>query len=214
MTTTSWSWTPPQQSPIGGVSQPKPQDYIGQFYSPITGTSAYLSAGGGLYTPTGEHFGYLSGTQILGAPGTPWAGQQIGTYDPANQVYMGMQGPVQYTPLTQSPGVNYPMNPLGDVLSMPQIQAQADLLSKMASESYMQSLLKPYISETLASIGRSGLPSSSYADRMIADTIANVYLRNMLNILGGYQALTPQITGLAQVYQQPYRTALDFILSF
>jgi len=115
---------------------------------------------------------------------------------------------------TGSSDFNYPMNPLGDAANQPNIQSQNALLTMMQQDPYLSGILQPYLNQAYSSIGQSGMPNSSYTDRMLAETIAPLYMANQQNVLGGYGNLTNQLAQLAATAQEPYQTALNYILSF
>jgi hypothetical protein len=69
---------------------------------------------------------------------------------------------------------------------IPGFQQQANILGGMSTPEGFQQTLQPYINQMMTSLGRSGLPSSSYADRMISDTLGNVYAQNALNLASGW----------------------------
>jgi hypothetical protein len=109
--------------------------------------------------------------------------------------------------------MNYPMNPLADVMGMPNIMAQGTLLGTMMSPEYFNLLATPYIEAAMQDLGaRNILGPSSYGEGMMQGMLGNLWAQNLNNVVGGYQALTPQLSQYAQVYQQPYQTNIDTLL--
>jgi len=178
--------------------------------SPTGGAPA---AGYNMYNPnTGAvspYSGAYPGQGGLNAAGNPISGTTPAATDPAAAAAAaGIPG-------TGTGGqFNYPMNPLADAASQPNIMAQNSLLAMMQQDPYLSGLLQPYLNQAYSAIGRSGMPTSSYTDQMLANIIAPMYLANQQNVLGGYGNLTNQLAQLAATAQEPYQTALNYILSF
>lgn len=84
----------------------------------------------------------------------------------------------------------------------PGFQTQANILGNLSSAEGFQNYLNPYINEMLTSIGRSGLPSSSYADRMIANTLGDVYSQYATNVAGAWNDYNTNLGNWAAGYAQ------------
>ena len=85
---------------------------------------------------------------------------------------------------------------------IPGFQQQANILGSMSSPEGFQSAMQPYINQMLTQLGRSGLPSSSYADRMIGETLGNVYSQQALNTAGGWGSYMDSMAPWASGYGQ------------
>lgn len=95
--------------------------------------------------------------------------------------------------------------------SFPMFQPQMDLLNNMgSSENFMRSV-RPEMQEMFKSVGRSGMPSSSWADRNMTNTLGDLWLKNKFNVLSGYQNLGQSVLPWMNQYYQPYNTALGMI---
>ncbi len=217
---------------IGGQSA-----YLGtnnQIYDPITNKPYATLGGSGVITGL-ERTPYAG--QIIGRydPSTKTVtqtsqyGGQTGTYGAYTQPGASTTGggwingqppPVTDPAAAGIPGTgtggqfNYPMDPLADAASQPNIVAQNKLLEMMQTDPYLSGLLAPYLNQAYSAIGQSGMPTSSYTDQMLGNIIGPMYLANQQNVLGGYANLSPQLQGLAQTGQEPYQTLLNYILSF
>ena len=110
------------------------------------------------------------------------------------------------TPTTATPQapINFPTagEATGWAQGLPGFQQYANILGGMSTPGGFQSVMQPYMNQMLTQLGRSGLPSSSYADRMIAETLGNVYAQQALNVAGGWGnymgAMAPWAAGYAQ----------------
>ncbi len=207
-----WNWNPSaaERTQMADYwASPEGKAMLGKYAQP-SGGGAPL-AGYGLYNPNTR----VSSPYTGGYGGNNW-GQPAGTTPP------GTTPPVT-DPAAAAAGIpgtgtggqfNYPMNPLGDAASQPNIVAQNKLLEMMQTDPYLSGLLQPYLNEAYSAIGKSGMPTSSYTDQMLAQTIAPLYLANQNNVLGGYGALSPQLMGLSQEYRQPFESAMNMLYQF
>jgi hypothetical protein len=90
-------------------------------------------------------------------------------------------------------------------------QAQG-LLQNMGTEESFISSARPYIQDIMKSLGRSGLESSSLADRTVSNALGSLWAQNQLGLAQGWQGLAGQqqnlyggaaqgLQGLGQGYQ-------------
>lgn len=85
----------------------------------------------------------------------------------------------------------------------PEMQQQWDILSTMAKPETFRQAIEPQIAELGKLVGRRGLPSSTWADRLYAETLGSLWARNLANVLGGYQAYARMVPKLAQMAYYP-----------
>jgi hypothetical protein len=88
---------------------------------------------------------------------------------------------------------------------------QADILKNMSSMPAFRSAVLPEVQGVMKTIGRSGMPSSSWADRAITDTMGSLYNKWMWNVLTGYQNIGAQMPGMMNQWYQPYNTMLAYV---
>jgi len=85
---------------------------------------------------------------------------------------------------------------------LPGFQNQYNLLQTMMSPQSFQQQINPYMQNIMKGLGRSGMGSSSYADRIISNTLGSLWSQNLQNTLGGYQGYMSGMAPWAQGYQQ------------
>jgi hypothetical protein len=89
--------------------------------------------------------------------------------------------------------------PLKDYLDKLQAQGlvyapqQEEMLKQMASQEFFRGSILPEMQTALRSLNRSGLPSASYADAALANTLGSLFNKNQWNTLQGYQNLGQQM---------------------
>jgi len=92
---------------------------------------------------------------------------------------------------------------------LPAFQQQRALLEQFQSPETFQTLLSPYLKTAFAKIGRAGLPSSSFADRTVAATLAPIWAQQQMNALAGWQNLSRTIPAFMQSMWQPSQFLLS-----
>jgi hypothetical protein len=97
------------------------------------------------------------------------------------------------------------------VYGLPHMTKQADILKNMSSMPAFRSAVLPEVQGVMKTIGRSGMPSSSWADRAITDTMGSLYNKWMWNVLTGYQNIGAQMPGMMNQWYQPYNTMLAYV---
>ena len=132
------------------------------------------------YQSTYNPWGYGSNT-----PYSAWGGTQPENYTTPGNLYF----PTPTEATSWAAGI-------------PGFQQQANILGGMSTQQGFQQTMQPYINQMLTSLGRSGLPSSSYADRMISDTLGNVYAQNALNLASGWGDYMSGLGDFAAGYAQ------------
>jgi hypothetical protein len=88
---------------------------------------------------------------------------------------------------------------------------QARILGNMESMPAFRSAVMPEIQGVMKTLGRSGIPSSSMADRAITDTMGSLYNKWMWNVLTGYQNMGVQMPTMMNQWYQPYNTMLSYV---
>lgn len=94
-------------------------------------------------------------------------------------------------------------------MGLPMFQQQTDLLKGFQSPDTFRAGVQPYIDQMMAQLGRSNLPSSSYADKMISGTLGSLWAQNQLNTLSGMQNLSNTALPYMQTYAAPYQFLLS-----
>ena len=88
--------------------------------------------------------------------------------------------------------------------NLPYFQQMQGILGNMATpESFRQSI-DPYLQQAYNAIGRSGIPSSSYADRVLGNLIGSQWAQNQNQQLTGWQNTANQMMPYFTGYQLPY----------
>jgi hypothetical protein len=91
------------------------------------------------------------------------------------------------------------------------MQSQYGLLGQLGNMNAFRSAVLPEVQGVMRGLGRSGLPSSSYADRTITDTMGSLYNKWLWNALTGYQNIGQQMPGMMQQWYAPYNTMLQYL---
>lgn len=154
--------------------------------------------GGGGYYPYGGQWGYGQTGSPMGFPGVQ---NQYSTWAQTQQ------------PKATQDDIYFPTGTEATqwAAGIPGFQQQADILGSISNPQGFQSIMQPYINQMLSQLGRSGLPSSSYADRMIAETLGNVYTQNALNLASGWGKYMEQMGPWAGGYGE-YPLAVSQLL--
>lgn len=102
-------------------------------------------------------------------------------------------------------GLNFPTAPeaFDWAYGLPDIMQQRGILEQMSSPETMYQAMSPMLNQAFGQIGRSGLPSSSFADRMIAGTVAPLWAQQQQNMLAGWQNLGRQLPSMMGAYWTP-----------
>jgi len=150
---------------------------------------------GGVGSTPGWNQGQLYPGQGAGALGTPY---------PTNT--WGSGGNVTF---------NYPtpQEVYNTTYTLPHMQAQTNILGNMANYDYFRNAIRPDMQGVMRALGRSGLPSSGYADRNIADTLGSLYNKWQWNVLTGYQNIGAQMPSMMNQWYQPYDQMLRYVAS-
>ena len=164
----------------------------------------------------GDSFGY-GGAIGPGAPGAPGANpswNNSGKSVQELQAAYGGLGTAYPTPASPAAATfNYPMPQTvhDTIYGLPYMQAQRDILGNMSNMSAFRSAVLPEVQGVMKTLGRSGLPSSSYADRAITDTMGSLYNKWMWNVLTGYQNIGAQMPTMMNQWYQPYDKMLAYL---
>ena len=97
------------------------------------------------------------------------------------------------------------------VYGLPWMQQQQNILGQLGSMDAFRSAVLPEVSGVMKALGRSGLPSSSYADRAITDTMGSLYNKWLWNALTGWQNIGQQMPGMMNQWYSPYNTMLNYV---
>lgn len=113
------------------------------------------------------------------------------------------------------PSFTYPTSQeaYNSVYGLPHMQAQAGILGQLGDMGAFRSAVLPEIQGVMRGLGRSGLPSSSYADRTITDTMGSLYNKWLWNALTGWQNFGAQMPSMMGQWYQPYDTMLRLLAS-
>jgi hypothetical protein len=157
------------------------------------------------YVPSSSWFlpSYQSYLPGVVPEGQAYSGQYLAPTSWLNPAYQNYVS--QYTvPTTETNAINFPTAEEAAqwAYGQPGFQQQSNILSSMSTQQGFQQMLQPYINQMMTSLGRSGMPSSSYADRMIADTLGNAYAQNALNVASGWGNYMEQVSPWAAGYAQ------------
>ena len=85
---------------------------------------------------------------------------------------------------------------------LPGMQAQQGMLGMMSSPQGFQQSIMPMMQDLMKGIGRTGLPSSSYSDRIISNTLGSLFYQNALNTASGWQNYMGSLAPYAAGYMQ------------
>ena len=112
-----------------------------------------------------------------------------------------------------TPTFNYPMpgEVADQVYGLPWMQQQQDRLGQMGSFDAYQSAMMPQIQDMMKGLGRSGLPSSSYADRGITNTLGGLWNNWQWNVLQGYQDIGRQMPMMMEQWYRPYNNMMGMV---
>ncbi len=107
-------------------------------------------------------------------------------YDPmqALQGYLGEQGNLESALQNELTGT-------GGSLAQ-----QRDILGQMQTPEMMRASMQPYLSSAYSNIGQAGIPSSSYADKLISSAVTQGWLSNTNNALSGWGNIGSQVGNL------------------
>jgi hypothetical protein len=97
------------------------------------------------------------------------------------------------------------------VYGLPWMQQQQNILGQLGNMSAFRSAVLPEVGGVMKALGRSGLPSSSYADRAITETMGSLYNKWLWNALTGWQNIGQQMPGMMQQWYAPYNTMLNYV---
>lgn len=100
------------------------------------------------------------------------------------QEYLGGQGDIQSQLQNELTGTG------GSVAQ------QRDILGTMGTPEMMRASMSPYLNEAYNNIGQAGIPSSSYADKLISSAVTQGWLNNSNNLLSGWGNTGTQIGNL------------------
>jgi hypothetical protein len=75
------------------------------------------------------------------------------------------------------------------------LRQQMGILQNMGTPESFISSTRPYIQDIMKGLGRSGLESSSLADRTVSNTLGDLWSRNQMNLAQGWQGLGNAYTG-------------------
>jgi hypothetical protein len=149
-------------------------------------------------------FANPSGTynSVGGALGTPYPG--VGGGGGGSGGYGSSPGAATF---------NYPtpQEAHDAIYGLPYMANQARILGNMESMPAFRSAVMPEIRGVMKTLGRSGIPSSSMADRAITDTMGSLYNKWMWNVLTGYQNMGVQMPTMMNQWYQPYNTMLSYV---
>jgi hypothetical protein len=108
---------------------------------------------------------------------------------------------------TSFPPMTLPTGPemFQNLMGLSPFQSQTNILSQMGSPTAFQAAVRPQIQSVMKAIGRSGLPSSSYADRLISNTLGDLWQRWQLNTLSGWQNVMRTMQPWLQSFYLPYQ---------
>ena len=101
----------------------------------------------------------------------------------------------------------------GQLYGLPPIQRQTDILGQMATPQAFRSAVNPYIQSVMKGLGRSGIPSSSYADRTISGALGSLWQQWQQNLLGGWQNLWGGMPQMMASWYAPYTSMLGALTS-
>ena len=206
------TWTDPNMRKISGSNagfNPTPANSTPTSYNVMNPQPwEALTPGGPLVKPASQSQQYgLGGAPPPVTPTPPPVTPAATT--PTDPTFAG--GPEQ----GPGPTTNYPMNPLGDLLSYPTVAGQLGIVSQLLSQQGMLDTMQPLVQQALGSVGRSNLPSSSYTDKLMIDAAQNAQTQNMLNAAGILNAVGGNMPGLSSAYLQPYQDQLEaFLMSY
>ena len=102
-------------------------------------------------------------------------------------------------------GITFPTAPEAYewAYGLPDIEQQKQVLGTMGTQETMWQAMQPFLQKAYAQIGRSGLPSSSYADRLLTGIVAPLWAQQQQNVLAGWQNLGRQLPGMMGAYWTP-----------
>lgn len=174
-----------------------------------------MGFGGDVGTASGGGIG--AGPGGTGGPGTGGVGSTPGWNQ--GQAYPGQGAlgtPYPTTPTWGSGGnVNFnyptPQEVYNTTYTLPHMQAQTNILGNMGNYDYFRNAIRPDMQGMMKALGRSGLPSSGYADRNIAETLGSLFNKWQWNTLTGYQNIGAQMPGMMNQWYQPYDKMLGYI---
>lgn len=104
-----------------------------------------------------------------------------------------------------------PAETYSTVSNLPYMTAQTNLLNQMGSYPAWHSAVYPQVTSALKTLGRSGYPSSSYADRIMANTMSSLWNNWQWNVAQGWQDIGRQMPLMMQQWYSPYNTMLGLI---
>ena len=187
----------------------------GTFTSTL-GQTAYLTTDGQMVNAqTGQVYGRMLDDGTL----VDMSGQVLGKVDQATGAYEiyhnGSQGTFRPTGSGDQldPDIPYPMDPLTNAFNRPEMQAYLNMLANLSTPEYLAQAAEPFLQNAYQRIGRSGARSSSFSDRLIADSFDRAYLSTVPQLIGGMAAVPGMLATLADPIQEPYQQALDYILA-
>jgi hypothetical protein len=81
----------------------------------------------------------------------------------------------------------------------------------MSDWNAFRSAVLPEIQGVMKTLGRSGLPSSSFSDRALTESLASLYNKWQWNVLTGWQNLGAQMPQMMNQWYQPYNSMLGYV---
>jgi len=76
------------------------------------------------------------------------------------------------------------------------LEQQRGILNQMQTPEMMRASMEPYLSQAYNNIGQAGIPSSSYADKLISNAVTQGWLSNSNNALSGWGNIGNQVGNL------------------
>ncbi|MHA2066790.1 MAG: hypothetical protein ACXABY_20665 [Candidatus Thorarchaeota archaeon] len=170
---------------------PKPQTIWDQIYG-LQPNQQITGLLGNLQSQLGLPGGFQQIGQGSGGP----PGNQIHLARPGQGTITAPGGPT--TPVPSAPGLvggsgaggGQMWGPAGEAL-----RQQMGILQNMGTPESFISSTRPYIQDIMKGLGRSGLESSSLADRTVSNTLGDLWSRNQMNLAQGWQGLGNAYTG-------------------
>lgn len=176
---------------------------------PITTGGGTTTTGGGTTTTGGGNTQpWTWGSQSLFAPANTYTGTGTAT----GVAGTNTQGNNRTWSNRNTGGtLNIPTSEemFSSIWNLPFVQPQLDLINLLGSEQGFQQALQPQIAQIMRSLRGNGMESSSYSDRLIANTLGSQWMQNQFNTLSGIQNMERTLPNWMYSWWQPYNSMLQ-----